>query len=163
MEVDGFPPCSAPSAQWGEGRADKVIYLHLSTSCNGWHIHLSLKLHHLTAAPPLSRRGVREMKQTCNTHTKNENRLTGQWLLFLTFSLRLEECGNMTLSTLKPLNHPLTSSRTKILASSWLELGQTGALIDSLIPSAGPGPLGSCPVFSLHCFKGWKKWREHQM
>lgn len=52
MEGDGFPFGSAPSAQWGEGRADKVIYLHLSTSCNGWHFHLSLKLHHLAAEPP---------------------------------------------------------------------------------------------------------------
>lgn len=52
VEGDGFPSGSAPSAQWGEGRADKVIYLHLSTSCNGWHFHLSLKLHHLAAAPP---------------------------------------------------------------------------------------------------------------
>lgn len=52
MEGDGFPFGSAPWAQWGEGRADKVIYLHLSTPCNGWHFHLSLKLHHLAVEPP---------------------------------------------------------------------------------------------------------------
>lgn len=55
MEGDGFPFGSAPSAQWGEGRADKVIYLHLSTSCNGWHFHLSLKLHHLAVELPPTR------------------------------------------------------------------------------------------------------------
>lgn len=62
-------PCSAPSAQWGEGRADKVIYLHLSTFCNGWHIHLSLKLHHLIAAPSLAHKGV---WVTDETHFREE-------------------------------------------------------------------------------------------
>lgn len=47
--LDGFPPRAAPSAQWEDGGADKVIYLHLSSCRNGWHIHLSPKLHHLTA------------------------------------------------------------------------------------------------------------------
>lgn len=159
MEVDGFPPCSAPSAQWGEGRADKVIYLHLSTSCNGWNIHLSLKLHHLTAAPPLTRRGVREKWNRHATHKKSKHTnlvVTS----FHTFSLRLEECGNMTLSTLKTLNHSPTSSKTKILDRSQLHLIATGALIDSSIPLSGICPLGSCAVFSaqdLCSYQGWTK------
>lgn len=70
--------CSLSSV--GEGRADKVIYLHLSTSCNGWHIHLSLKLHHLTAAPPShTQRCAKEVKHTfCTENSKN--RLSLQFL-----------------------------------------------------------------------------------
>lgn len=104
-------PCSASWAQWGEGRADKVIYLHPSTSCNGWHIHLSLKLHHLTAAPP-SHGEAWERNETDMLHKKKKWKQTKQIVLFHTFSLR-RVCGNMTLSSLKPLNHSPMSSTTK--------------------------------------------------
>lgn len=114
-------PCSAPSAQWGEGKADKVIYLHLSTSCNGWHIHLFLKLHHLTAAPPLlhAEVGEREMKHF-REEKKGENRQTGMWVLLQILSLRLKVCGNMTLSTQKLLNPSTVSGRNKTLDRSQL-------------------------------------------
>lgn len=87
---DGFPFGSAPWAQWGEGRADKVIYLHLSTSCNGWHFHLSLKLHHLAVEPPptpptckIKGLGQRGLEQTCWTRgSRKENRLSRWELLF---------------------------------------------------------------------------------
>lgn len=56
----------------------------------------------------------------------------------------------MTLSTLKPLNHSATSGRTKILDRSQLQLIATGALIDSLIPSAGLSVLWG-PALRFRC------------
>lgn len=116
VEGDGFPSGSAPSAQWGEGRADKVIYLHLSTSCNGWHFHLSLKLHHLAAAPlplllPRKIKGGWEREREKLDQTswtigrRKENRTTlsdCRWGLW--------ECGSVEWP-----NHSLTSNRTRIL------------------------------------------------
>lgn len=126
MEGDGFPFGSAPSAQWGEGRADKVIYLHLSTSCNGWHFHLSLKLHHLAAEPPHppTRRakykgvGQREPEQTGWTRgSRKENRLSRQQPLFPSFQIT----GGGVWELLP--HHPSAPSRTQISDRSELQLG----------------------------------------
>lgn len=112
-----------------------------------------------SCTPSLTKRcGMWKRNETHAIEEKDENRLTRDRLLFFlayTFSLRLGECENMTLSALKPINHSLTSSRTKILDRSQLQLFATVALIDSSVPSSGPSR--SCSVFSIAELQGLDK------
>lgn len=71
-----FSLARLPQLSGEKAGADTVIYLHFSTSCNGWHIHLSLKLH-LTAAAHLAPRGVKEKWYWHAAHTQKKT--TQKW------------------------------------------------------------------------------------
>lgn len=85
-----------------------------------------------SCSPSHTKRCKREMKQT-DYKRKNKQKQTNHIVTSFTDLLRWGECGNMTLSALMPLNHSPTSSRTKILGRSRLQLIATSPLIDSFI------------------------------
>lgn len=95
---------------------------------------------------PLSHDEMWERNETDRLQKKKtKQKQTNHRVTSFTDLLRWGECGNMMLSALMPLNHSPTSSRTKILARSGLQLIATSPLIDSFI---WPQSFG---VLCFHC------------
>lgn len=118
------------------------------TSTFPWNFIIS-QLHSLSHGEACKRNET-DTPHTPQQKKRKRNRLTREH----NFSLRMGEFGNTTLSAPKPLNHSPTSGRSQILDGAQLQLVANGALIDSLIPSSGLGPLGSRSVFSFHSHVG---------